>query len=473
MEEQLSKVSLNQVYEVGQLDGSFDGKEVRVRGFVLKSSCTGKYIFVVLRDNGCTLQCVLSKPTVDGAKATMGGFSELRKITLESYVELEGRIVKQDTEILGCTKKDIELHISGFSVLSLADKNLPFSMKDASATVADREKNPSLPRVSYHICLDNRALDFRTPQCRAIFRVVDGVMFFFRSHLRRRGFVEIKSPKLIESSSEGGANLFSVDYFKRKAFMAQSPQLYKQMAIIGGFKRVYEIGHVYRAEESNINRYLSEFVGLDLEMEITTDYNDVIRFIHGMFVDIFDNLKTEYSEELETIRAYHQFEDVRYNETPVVLTHRECVDLLLEEGVEAEYGDDFNNENEKKLGSIVRRLHGVDFFVIKDYPLSTRPFYTYRNEEDGTTRSYDFLLRGEEVLSGAQRVNRLEDLCRYVKDKGISVASLGGYLESFRYGAPPHGGCGVGLERLMKAYFGMSDIRYFSLFPRDPNRLHP
>ncbi|AFN83165.1 aspartyl-tRNA synthetase [Encephalitozoon romaleae SJ-2008] len=137
------------------------------------------------------------------------------------------------------------------------------------------------------------------------------------------------------------------------------------------------------------------------------------------------------------------------------------------------YEDDFSSENEKKLGSIVERMHGVDIFVIKDYPICTRPFYTYRDEEKGVTRSYDFILRGEEILSGAQRVNVYKDLVRYVEEHGISPSSLGGYLESFRYGAPPHGGCGIGLERLMKAYFGMGDIRRFSLFPRDPNRLYP
>lgn len=468
MEKELSRLSLAPLREICSLDGS--SGETRVRGFVLRLSCTGKYVFIVLRDNGCTLQCMVPKPVADGV-LTLDEFGEIKKITLESFVELRGVVVRQETEISGCTKKNIELHVSGCVVLNSADRNLPFSMKDASATLADREKNPMLPTVAYHICLDNRAMDFRTPQSRAVFRVVDGVMFFFRSFLRGQGFVEIKSPKLIESSSEGGANLFSVDYFKRKAFLAQSPQLYKQMAIIGGMKRVYEIGHVYRAEESNINRYLSEFVGLDLEMEIATSYEDVIRFIHSMLADIFDGLRKEYSEELETVRAFHHFEDVQYGRDPTVLTHRECVDILRAEGADVQYEDDFNGESERRLGAIVKAQHGVDLFVIKDYPVSTRPFYTYRDGQ--TTRSYDFLLRGEEILSGAQRVNVSEELSRYVEEKGISPASLGGYLDAFKYGAPPHGGCGIGLERLLKAYFAMGDIRYFSLFPRDPNRLYP
>jgi aspartyl-tRNA synthetase len=158
---------------------------------------------------------------------------------------------------------------------------------------------------------------------------------------------------------------------------------------------------------------------------------------------------------------------------PVILTHRECVDLLRDEGVEAGYSDDFNNANEQKLGEIVKKRHGVDIFVIKDYPAAIRPFYTYREEDSDMTRSYDFILRGEEVLSGAQRVHGYEQLCKYVAEKGISTSSLEGYLNAFKFGAPSHGGCGIGLERLLKAYFNIPDIRYFSLFPRDPDRLYP
>ncbi|KAM0671612.1 aspartyl-tRNA synthetase [Ordospora colligata] len=479
MEEKISGMSINsrdecrRVVEIKELNESFNGRTVTVRGFVLKCSCTGKYVFVVLRDDGCTLQCMAEKPAEGADEKLLNEFKSLKKVTHESYVEIGGVIVKQEVEISGCSKKNIELRIVSVCVLSAADKSLPFSMKDVQATIEERERNPALPTVAYHIRLDNRAMDLRVMQTRAVFRVIDGIMFFFRMHLRKNGFIEIKTPKLIESSSEGGANLFNVDYFKRKAYMAQSPQLYKQMAIIGGMKKVYEIGHVYRAEESNINRYLSEFVGLDMEMEISTDYNDVIKLIYSMFVEIFDGLRSDYGDELETIRMFHEYEDIKYGREPVVLTHKECTDLLVAEGVDIKYGEDFNNENEKRLGGIIKRLHGVDIFVIKDYPVPIRPFYTYRNKEEGTTRSYDFILRGEEILSGAQRVDCYNDLLGYVKEHGIAPESLGGYLESFKYGAPPHGGCGIGLERLAKAYFGMTDIRCFSLFPRDPNRLYP
>jgi aspartyl-tRNA synthetase len=313
MEKKLSELSLCPLYEVKDLTTSTSDPKIRVRGFVLKLLDKGKHIFISLRDNGETIQCVASRPTEGESSLSMEEYSSLKKVNHESFVELAGVLHKSEWEIKGCTKRDVELHVSSFNVLSAASQDLPFTIKDASRALKEREdKTKQLPSVAYNICLDNRALDLRVPRSRAIFRIVDGVMFFFRSFLRKRGFVEIKTSKLIESSSEGGANLFGVDFFGRKAYLAQSPQLYKQMAIIGGMKRVYEIGHVYRAEKSNINRYLSEFIGLDIEMEIATDYVDVIRFIHSLFVEIFDGIESEYSEELATIREFFESKDPVY-----------------------------------------------------------------------------------------------------------------------------------------------------------------
>jgi aspartyl-tRNA synthetase len=474
MEKKLSELSLCTLYEVGDLSVSLCGPKLRVRGFVLKLVCTGRHIFISLRDDGETVQCVASRP-MDGREDvfTREEYNRLKKVSHESFVELAGTLRRAEEEVRGCTRQDVELHISSFSVLGQASQKLPFAIKDASRTLAERRENPELPTVAYNICIDNRALDMRVPHSRAIFRIVDGVMFYFRSFLRKRGFVEIKTPKLIESSSEGGAKPFSVDFFERKAYLAQSPQLYKQMAVIGGMKRVYEIGHVYRAEKSNINRYLSEFVGLDIEMEIATSYIDLIKLIHALFVEIFDGLKREYPRELETVREAFGFEDVVYKKEPVILTHRECVDMLRREGAEICCSDDFSNQNELRLGKMVREKYDVDMFVIRDYPAAIRPFYTYREEGSGMTRSFDFILRGEEILSGAQRIHDHEELTKCVAEKGISISSLEGYLNAFKLGAPPHGGCGIGLERVLKAYFKLPDIRYFSLFPRDPDRLNP
>ncbi|KAF9764290.1 putative aspartate--tRNA ligase, cytoplasmic [Nosema granulosis] len=467
MIENLNLKSTTQFISIKDIEKE-ESKTIKVRGFVQNINVTKKFIFIILREKTSTVQLFCMKSKIAEEK-----YSEIEKLSSESYIEATGTVNKVKDEIKSCSVKNVEVFVLGLEVLSKAEALLPFTYKSVAATLSEREELEGLASVAYNLCLDNRSLYLRTPQAYSFARVIDGIMFGFRDILRRNNFIEIKSPKLIECASEGGANVFSVDYFKRKAYLAQSPQLYKQMAIIGGLRRVYEIGHVYRAEESNINRYLSEFVGLDLEMEIETDYEGTIKFIYSVLSHIFGVLENEYGEELNTIKKYYAFEDFKYTKDALILTHRECIDLLKSEGTEIGYEDDFNNECEKKLGKLIKEKYNTDIFVVKDYPVSCRPFYTFVDPKTNLTRSYDFIIRGEEILSGAQRINNYSDLLANVKKYNIDPKTLGGYLEAFKCGAPPHGGCGIGLERLTKAYFGMSDIRHFSLFPRDPNRLYP
>lgn len=452
---------------VSDLNKSFVGKDVVLRGFASALRNTRNITFVTIRDQLDTVQSIIVK-----SKTFDESLFCLKELSPECYVELKGKVKDAKPFVFGCTKQDIEIELSSLRILGSVVEMLPFSLKDASATEKERAENKSICNVGYNIRLNNRFLDLRMPQTQSIVRVMDGVMFFFRDFLRRREFIEIKTPKIIQSGSEGGANLFSVNYFDKKAFLAQSPQLYKQMAVIGGLKRVFEIGHVYRAEQSNINRYLSEFVGLDIEMELDGSYLDVIHFIHSILVFIFDSLKAEYSDELEVIRRYRAFDDIKYGKDPVIITHREGVDILKSKNIEATYEADFSREHERILGEAIKSSHGVDIFVIRDYPASERAFYTY-TDADGSSRSYDFILRGEEILSGAQRITDYEKLKEAILARGISVESLSSYLEPFKFGVPPHAGCGIGFERLLKSYFGFDDIRYFSLFPRDPERLCP
>ncbi|KAL0265900.1 UNVERIFIED_CONTAM: hypothetical protein PYX00_011617 [Menopon gallinae] len=445
---------------------------MRIRGFAHSVRVKGRRGFLILRSGADTVQCTYSHVQGDSACLDAEVFSLLSKTAPESFVEVEGTLQKTGFPIKSCSVQDREVLVQGFMVISAAS-DLPFSMRDVSAPEKEKE-NKNIATVAYNKRLDFRALDLRTPHSQAIFRVIDSIMHMYRSVLRKNGFVEIKTPKLIEAASEGGANCFSVDFFRRKAFLAQSPQLYKQMAVIGGLRRVYEVGHVYRAEESNINRYLSEFVGLDLEMEISTSYTEVYLFVYRLLTSIFGYLETECREDLETIRRFRHFDDITYGSEPLVLTYRECVEMLRKNGVNMEYGADFNREAEKMLGAIVKREHGVDLFIVESYPLAVRAFYTKRSDADSTmSNSYDFILRGEEILSGAQRISDYSELLDSVDRAGISRDSVRGYLETFRLGVPPHGGAGIGLERLVKAYFGFSDIRYFSMFPRDPARLYP
>lgn len=465
--DQLQNLKITNQVEIPKIDDSLIGQSIKIKAFISTLRTTRSVVFLTLRDRLDTVQAIIIK----SKNFDENNFS-LKDLSVECYVECIGVVKEAKPLVFSCTKQSIEIELSSLEILGSVIEKLPFNLKDASATEQERKENESICAVAYNIRLDNRFLDLRMAPTQSIVRIMDGVMFYFREFLRKRDFIEIKTTKIIQSGSEGGSNLFSIDYFDRKAYLAQSPQLYKQMAVIGGLKRVFEIGHVYRAEQSNINRYLSEFVGLDIEMELDGTYIDIIKFIHSMFVFIFESLKAEYSRELEIIRNYKNFEDIKFNKDPFIITHRECVDILKEKGVDIDYNADFSREQEKMLGNEVKEKHGIDLFVIIGYPASERAFYTYVDEK-GTTRSYDFILRGEEILSGAQRTTCYEKLKEAIIKKGISVESLSNYLEPFKFGAPPHAGCGIGFERLLKSYFGFDDIRYFSLFPRDPNRVYP
>lgn len=467
MEKELETLNIHEIIKIKNLDRTYAGKKIKTRGFLSNIRNSKSIAFLTLRDQLETVQAIIVKQ--QNAESEKFPFEGL---TAECYISVQGIVKDANPLIFGCTKQDIELELSSVEIVGPVYQSLPFSLKDASASEEEKARNAKICNVGYNIRIDNRSLDLRMFQTQAIVRIMDGVMFSFRDFLRKSDFIEIKTAKIIQGGSEGGSNLFSIDFFNQKAFLAQSPQLYKQMAIIGGLKRVYEIGHVYRAEQQNTNRYLSEFVGLDIEMELDGTYLDLISFIHSILVNIFDFISSQYSKELEIIRKYKHFENIKYSKKPLIVTHREAVDILKSKGIEITYNDDFSRENEKLLGNHIKELHDIDLFVIKDYPASERAFYTYV-DENGSTRSYDFILRGEEILSGAQRTTNYEKLKSAIISKGIPVESLSNYLEPFKFGVPPHGGCGMGFERLLKSYFGFDDIRYFSLFPRDPSRLYP
>ncbi|ELQ74265.1 Aspartyl-tRNA synthetase, partial [Trachipleistophora hominis] len=447
--------------EIDEIREQHLGNEIEVHGFVESMKNFPKFGFLTLRAGVCRLQCVFNL----GGKVDEEHFTQICGVSLESYVRITGVLKKAHKPIKSCSVSKYELEVSELEVLSAAG-SLPFDLKDINVY------KKGVPNVSFNKRLDYRVLDLRGTMSQSIFRIIDQIMFTFRTFLRNEKFVEIKTPKLLGSASEGGANLFEVNFFKKKAYLAQSPQLYKQMAIIGNLRRVYEIGHVYRAEESNINRYLSEFIGLDLEME-STDYLKTIRMIYSMLCAIIRDVYENNRQDVENLRKYNDFEDLRFEDEPLILSHRECVDILKEHGEDIKYEDDFSRFMEKRLGTIIAETKKIDFFVVKDYPTRNRPFYTATCADPFYSKSYDFILRGEEILSGAQRINSYEQLRQSAINNGIDPVSIEGYLGAFKYGAPPHAGCGIGLERFAKALFGSSDIRCFNIFPRDPGRLYP
>jgi len=322
--------------------------------------------------------------------------------------------------------------------------------------------------------LDNRVLDLRVPTTQALFRIQSGISTLFREFLLKKNFTEIHTPKLIAGASEGGANVFKLKYFDRDACLAQSPQLYKQMCIIGDMKGVFEVGAVFRAENSLTSRHLCEFTGLDFEMEIKEHFFEVLDVVSDLFNYIFDNLNERFKDELNTINNQYPFEPIVYQKEALKLHFKDGVKLLEENGYKQGLYDDLDTENEKTLGRLVKEKYNTDFYILYGYPKSARPFYTMPDpNDDNFTNSYDAFIRGEEVLSGAQRVHDYDLLMKKVVEKGINPDTLKDYINAFKLGAPPHGGVGIGLERVVKLFCGVKNVKKCVMFPRDPKRLTP
>lgn len=338
------------------------------------------------------------------------------------------------------TQGDVELVITSCFVVSKAHPVLPFLLEHASlpdsvfeeqeraeaAAVASGVPAPErkFPSVSTDLRLDHRWMDLRTPANQAIMRISSGVCTLFREFLLARDFVEIQTPKILGGASEGGSSVFTMKYFGDDACLAQSPQLYKQMAAAcSDLERVFEIGPVFRAENSNTHRHLCEFHGLDLEMTFNEHYFEVLDVFSDLFIFIFDGLNARFRGEIETVRAQHPFEDLQYTRPSLRITYAEGVEMLQKAGVAITSGDDFSTAQEKALGAIIKERYGTDFFMMDRYPTSIRPFYTMPCPDDPTlSNSYDFFLRGEEIVSGAQRIHDADMLAASVSPLCVCAA---------------------------------------------------
>ncbi|KAJ1655282.1 aspartate--tRNA ligase dps1, partial [Coemansia sp. RSA 25] len=395
-------------------------------------------------------------------------------ISSESLVSIVAQVVTPSEPVKSCTVGDVELHVSKLFVISEVAVTLPFNMDTASRSAQDYENDPSLNRVLLNTRLNNRVVDLRTTANNAIFKLQAAVSQLFREYLTNEKFTEIHTPKIIGAASEGGANVFRVDYFKQNAFLAQSPQLYKQMCIAADFAKVYEIAPVFRAEDSNTHRHLTEYVGLDLECAFREHYHEVMNMIGDMFIYIFKNLEQRWGTELATVRKQYPSEPIQVGDKPLKLEFKDAIALLRKNGHDIGDFDDLNTALEKELGRIVKKEHGTDFYMVDKFPLAIRPFYTMPDPENPMySNSYDFFLRGEEIMSGAQRIHDAGMLKERIAACGVPADDLDAYIKAFEYGCPPHAGGGVGLERVVMFYLGLPDIRYTSLFPRDPSRLEP
>lgn len=454
------------IFALRELTSNLADKKVWVRARLQTSRSKGKQCFFVLRQQKWTVQGLVYV----GERVSKQMIKFVAGINKEAIIDVEGYVRTVSHKVEACTQQDVELHAEQVWVVSPSEPRLPLLVEDASRP----DTEDGLAVVHQDTRLDNRVLDLRTVTNQAIFRLEAGVCKLFREALDQRGFVEVHTPKIIPAASEGGANVFKVSYFKGHAFLAQSPQLYKQMCISGDFERVYTIGAVFRAEDSNTHRHLTEFVGLDLEMCFNYHYHEVIDVLDALFVSIFKGLRDRYAEEIATVNRQYPSEPFKFLEPSLRLEYKEGVAMLREAGVEMAEDEDLSTPNEKLLGRLVKAKYDTDFYILDKFPLAVRPFYTMPDPNNKKwSNSYDFFMRGEEIMSGAQRIHDAKFLEERATLHGIDLETIKGYIDAFRYGAPPHAGGGIGLERVTMLYLGLDNVRKSSLFPRDPKRVTP
>lgn len=420
------------------------GKQVTVHGHVHAIRKLGNLAFLVLRDAKGLLQIVVDQ------KEQLAVIEELG---LESTIIATGEVKAQNKASGGA-----ELLLSQLQVLSRSAGPLPVEIN----------KESKLESLSLSAMLDYRPLTLRAPSVRAIFKLETEICRAFREFLTKESFVEIHSPKIVATGTEGGAQLFAVDYFGRKAYLAQSPQFYKQM-MVGVFERVFEIGPVYRAEEHETSRHLNEYISMDYEMGFIESEQDVINLEVRLLQHIFAHLQEVCAAELSLLGA----------EAPVIkhipqITLAEAFVILAEKlgwKPQQSGAPDLDPEGERLLCQYFLETEACDLVFVTRYPRESRPFYAMPLNE--LTRSFDLLFRGLEVTTGGQRIHSHAELVASIEGRGMNAEDFSDYLQCFQYGMPPHGGLAIGLERLTKQLLNLSNVRLASLFPRDRNRVSP
>jgi nondiscriminating aspartyl-tRNA synthetase len=419
---------------------------VELRGWVHAVRDQKRMQFVVLRDETGLAQLVL--PKADPPSELNETISVL---TPESAVTVTGLVVADERVKLG----GLEVQLASLSVDSPAEPELPVTSESA----LDKR-------------IDWRYLDLRRPDRRLIFEVQSTVEHAMREYWREQGFIEIHTPKLMGSASESGAELFKVDYFERTAYLAQSPQFYKQMAMAGGFGKVFEIGPVFRANPSFTSRHDTEFTSVDVEIAWIDSHEDVMSFEERWLAHVLGVVAREHGEQIGSTF------DVEVGAPALPfprITLADAKALLEQHGHDVPgAGHDLDPPSERALSAIVAEQSGSEFVFVCDYPTSVRPFYHMRHQDQPTlTKSFDLLWRGIELTTGAQREHRYEQLLAQAREKNVEIGPIQYYLDFFRYGAPPHGGFGFGLTRLLMQMLGQDNVREVTFLYRGPNRLEP
>ena len=426
--------------KISELNNTNYGEEVVLAGWITNIKRIGRIAFIILKDRSGEVQLTLKEDV-------LGDLSFINNLSNHTFLVVKGEYIK------GIAKKWKEVLVKELYVIGEIAEPLPIE-----------------PTSALEKRLDYRWIDLRDDKRALPIILLSEVVKYCREYFYRNDFIEIFSPKIIGAPSEGGAEVFEVKYFDRKAYLAQSPQFYKQMAIIAGFEKVFEIAHAYRAEPSFTTRHLTEFVSLDVEMGYISSHHDVMRVLEEMVKYSLSKIK----EKEDYISKYY---DVNINVPKKIpkIKMEEAYEIVKREDIKP--NGDITPKGERELWKYVKETYDEDFLLLIDWPWTARPFYHMKGEpmSDGreTTKSFDLIFKGLEISTGAQREHRYSVLIKQAKEKGLNINNLEFFLNFFKYGSPTMGGFGFGLERFVKQLLGIENIRNVTLLPRDPSRLLP
>ena len=415
--------------------GACEGRVVMLSGWIHRIRDLGGVTFVILRDRTGRCQAVTNDAV---------------ELNQETVVRAYGKIAANDKAPGG-----YELVLDRFDVLGAAAPELPYPVNG----------DPS--KVGIELTLDQRSISLRNPQILSIFRLQADLMRYFGEYLRDMDFTEVKSSKLVGGATEGGTNLFKVEYFDTTVCLAQSPQVYKQTMVSSGLERVFEISHAYRAEKHETSRHINEYVSLDVEMGFIESEMDIIELERGLLAYIFDKVNENNRDDMDAWGATCPTgEQMRM--APVI-SHDDAKQIIRDKLERRVF--EISPEGERVLCAWAEEEHGTPLVFVNEFPRRKRPFYTYPK---GTkTMSFDLLFRGLEITTGGRRINEYDMLRETLPRFGMTEEQLGGYVDIFKYGCPPHGGFAIGLERLTQKIMGLGNIKECSLFPRDRRRVTP
>ena len=431
--EKLERVFISELRSVKE-------ETIMLRGWVHKIIDLSHVVFVKLRDKSGIVQLVCDK-------------DQVKDLRLENAIEVIGTKCENEKAPGG-----IEIIVKDIKIVGTTYyEKLPF------------EVNSFKNNVTLETQLDHRTIALRRPEIRAIFKVQNEIETAFRNYLKEKNFEQIHTAKIIDSSTEGGSEMFTVNYFDRRSFLAQSPQFYKQMMVGAGFERVFEIGHAYRAELHNTWRHLNEYVSLDVEMGFIKDEYELMDLEEGFINYLYKHLNKTCQKELEMYKIELP-DKVKIPRIRLDEAHK----ILLEKYNKKSPIGNIDAEGEVLISKYVKEKYNCDFVFLTKYPVSKRPMYTMPDDEDkNLTKSFDLIFDGLEITTGGQRINDYKMLKENIEKFGLNPEDFDFYLETFKYGMPPHGGFAIGLERLTMKILKLSNIREATLVPRDMKRLTP